>query len=103
MQAARDVLIRASRELGVRPQRDAFELPSAVRLLNLHTGGVVAVRYDHDTGVGAKVQVPELMTGGKRGDEQLRRIPSRRITAEHGSDEPAMAVLLCALISCARE
>ncbi len=84
MQAARDVLIRASRELGVRPQRDAFELPSAVRLLNLHAGGVVAVCYDHDTGVGAKVQVPELMTGGKRGDEQLRRIPSRRITAEHG-------------------
>ena len=51
MQAARDVLISASRELGVRPQRDAFELPSAVRLLNLHAGGVVAVRYDHDTGV----------------------------------------------------
>jgi hypothetical protein len=29
------------------------------------------------------VQIPELMTGGKRGDEQLRRIPSRRIAAEH--------------------
>jgi hypothetical protein len=35
----------------VRPQRDAFELPSAVRLLDLH--------------VSAKVEVPELMTGGK--------------------------------------
>src|SRR4029077_4173477 len=67
----------------MRPQRDAFELPSAVRLLDLHAGGVVAVCYDHDTGVGAKMQVPELMTGGKRGDEQLRRIPSRRIAAEH--------------------
>ena len=76
VQAARDVLIRAGRELGVRPQRDAFELPSAVRLPDLHAGGVVAVCYDHDTGVGAKVQVPELMTGGKRGDKQLRRIPS---------------------------
>ena len=27
VQAARDALIRAGRELGVRPQRDAFELP----------------------------------------------------------------------------
>ena len=69
VQAARDVLIRASRELGVRPQRDTFELPSTVRLLDLHAGGVVAVRYDHDTGVGAKVQVPELVAGGKRGDK----------------------------------
>jgi hypothetical protein len=67
----------------VRPQRDAFELSSAVRLLDLHAGGVVAVCNDHDTGVGAEVQIPELMTGGKRGDEQLRRIPSRRIAAEH--------------------
>jgi hypothetical protein len=67
----------------VRPQRDAFELPSAVRLLDLHAGGVVAVCYDHDSGVGAKMQVPELMTRGKRGDEQLRRIPSRRIAAEY--------------------
>jgi hypothetical protein len=83
VQAARDVLIGAGRELSVRPQRDAFELPSAVRLLDLHTGSVVAVCYDHDTGVGAKVQVPELMTGGKRGDEQLRRIPSRRVATEH--------------------
>jgi hypothetical protein len=82
-QAARDVLIRAGRELGVRPQRDAFELPSAVRLLDLHAEGVVAVCYDHDTGVGAKVQVPELMTGGKCSNEQLRRIPSRRIAAEY--------------------
>src|ERR1700730_18335524 len=49
---------------------------SAVRLPDLHAGGVVAVCYDHDTGVGAKVQVPELMTGGKRGDKQLRRTPS---------------------------
>jgi hypothetical protein len=81
--ATRDVLIRAGRELDVRPQRDAFELPSAVRLLDLHAGSVVAVCHDHDTGVGAKMQVPELMTGGKRGDEQLRRIPSRRIAAEH--------------------
>jgi hypothetical protein len=29
------------------------------------------------------MQVPELMAGGKRSDEQLRRIPSRRIAAEH--------------------
>src|SRR5215469_13482241 len=29
------------------------------------------------------MQIPELMTGGNRGDEQLRRIPSRRIAAEH--------------------
>lgn len=36
VQATRDVLIRAGRELGVRPQRDAFELPSAVPLLDLH-------------------------------------------------------------------
>src|SRR5260370_5435047 len=83
VQAARDVLIRAGRELGVRPQRDAFELPSAGRLLDLHAGGAVAICYYHDTGVGAKVQVPELMAGGKRGDKQLRRIPSRRIAAEH--------------------
>src|SRR6516164_1845484 len=32
VQAARDVLIRAGRELGVRPQRHVFELPSAVGL-----------------------------------------------------------------------
>ena len=83
VQAAHDVLIRARHELGVRPQRDAFELPSAVRLLDLHAGGVVAVCDDHDTGVGAEVQIPELMTGGKRSDEQLRWIPSRRIAAEH--------------------
>ena len=83
VQAACDVHIRAGRELGVGPQRDAFELPSAVRLLDLHTGGVVAICYDHDSGVSAKVQVPELMTGGKRGDEQLCRIPSRCIAAEH--------------------
>ena len=83
VQAARNVLIRAGRELGVRPQRDAFELPSAVCLLDFHAGGVVAVCYDHDTGVGAKVQVPELMTSGKRSDEQLCRIPSRCIAAEH--------------------
>src|SRR6516164_9157389 len=37
-------------------------------------GGVVAVCHDHYTGVGAKVQVAELMTGRKRGDEQVRRI-----------------------------
>jgi hypothetical protein len=43
------------------------------------------------------------MTGGKRGDKQLRRIPSRRIAAEHRVGEPAMAVLPRALISCARE
>jgi len=57
--------------------------PAPSPLLDLHAGGVVAVCYDHDTSVGAKMQVPELMTGGKRGDEQLRRIPSRRIAAEH--------------------
>jgi hypothetical protein len=34
VQAARDVLIGAGRELGVRPQRDALELPSAVRLIS---------------------------------------------------------------------
>jgi hypothetical protein len=34
VQAARDVLIGAGRELGVRPQRDAWELPSAVRLIS---------------------------------------------------------------------
>ena len=51
VQATRAVLIGAGRELGVRPQRDAFELPGAVRLLDLHAGGVVAVCYDHDTGV----------------------------------------------------
>ena len=67
----------------MRPQRDAFELSSAVRLLDLHAGCVVAVCHDHDTGVGAKVQIPELMTGGQRSNEQLRRIPSRRVTAEH--------------------
>jgi hypothetical protein len=83
VQAARDVLVRSSRELGVGPQRDAFELASTVRPLDLHAGGVVAVCYDHDTGVSAKVQVPELMTGGKRGDEQLCRIPSRCIASEH--------------------
>ena len=77
MQTARDVLVRADRELGMRPQCDAFELPGAVRLLDLHAGSVVAVCHDHDTGVGAKVQIPELMTGRKRSDEQLRRIPSR--------------------------
>jgi hypothetical protein len=27
-------------------------------------GGIVAVRKDDDAGIGAKVQVPELMTGG---------------------------------------
>src|SRR5215467_12228132 len=63
VQAARDALIRAGRELGVRPQRDAFELPSAVRLLDLHAGGVVAVCHDDDVCVSAKVQVPELVTG----------------------------------------
>jgi len=63
VQAASDVLIRAGRELRVRPQRDAFELPSAVRLLDLHAGGVVAVCHDDDVSVSAKVQVPELMTG----------------------------------------
>jgi hypothetical protein len=51
-------------------------------VLDLHAGGVVAVCYDHDTGFGAKMQVPELMTGRKRCYEQLRRIPSRRIAAE---------------------
>ncbi len=71
----------------MRPQRDAFELPSAVRLLDLHAGGAVAICYDHDTGVGAKVQVPELMTGGKRGDKQLRRIP----TADIGRRGPEVA------------
>jgi hypothetical protein len=83
VQTAGDVLIRASRELGVRPQRDALELAGAVRLLDLHAGGVVAVCHDHDASVGAKVQIPELMTGGKRSDEQLRRIPSRRVAAKH--------------------
>jgi hypothetical protein len=79
---ASNVLIRAGRELRVRPQRDAFELPSAVRLLDLHAGGIVSVCYNDDASVSAKVQVPELMTGGERGDEQLRRIPSRCITSE---------------------
>jgi hypothetical protein len=65
VQAARDVLIRAGRELGVRPQRDAFELPSAVRLLDLHAGGVVAVCYDHDTGVGADAGLTELEGAAK--------------------------------------
>ena len=83
VQAARNVLIRAGCKLDPRAQREAFELPSGVRLLDLHAGGVVAVCYDHDTGVGAKMQVPELMAGGKRSDEQLGRIPSRRIAAEH--------------------
>jgi hypothetical protein len=46
-------LVRAGRELGVRPQREASELPSAVRLLDLHARGIVAVCYDHDTGIGA--------------------------------------------------
>src|SRR6516162_1948892 len=71
VQAARDVLVRAGRELRVRPQRDAFQLPSAVRALYLHARGVVAVCYDDDASVSAKVEVPELMTGGKRGDKQL--------------------------------
>jgi len=29
-------------------------------LLDLHAGSVVAVCHDHDTSVGAKVQIPEL-------------------------------------------
>jgi hypothetical protein len=61
VQAARNVLIRAGRELDVRAQSDAFELPSAVRLLDLHAGGVVAVCYDHDTGVDAKMQSSNRM------------------------------------------
>jgi hypothetical protein len=48
VQTAGDVLIRASRELGARPQRDALELAGAVRLLDLHAGGVVAVCHDRD-------------------------------------------------------
>src|SRR5262249_40396997 len=83
VQAARDVLIRAGSELGVRPQRDAFELSGAVRPLDLHAESVIAVCHNHDSGVGAKVQIPELMTGGKRRDEELRGIPSRRVAAKH--------------------
>ena len=49
VQTACDVLIRVGRELDVRPQRDAFELPGAVRLLDLHTGGLVAVCHDRIT------------------------------------------------------
>ena len=30
-----------------------------------------------------RVQIPELMTGGKRSDEELRGIPSRRVAAKH--------------------
>jgi hypothetical protein len=76
----------------VRPQRDAFELPSAVRLLDLHAGGVVAVCYDYDTGVGAKVQVPELMTGGKRGDKQLLSPPTKAVSHSEwvNADEPTL-------------
>jgi hypothetical protein len=82
VQAARDVPIRAGRELRVRPQRDALEFPSAALLLDLYAGGVITLSHDDDASVSAKVQVPELMTGGKRGDEQLGRIPSRCIAAE---------------------
>ena len=71
VQAARDVLVRAGRELRVRPQRDALEFPSAALLLDLYAGGVITLSHDDDASVSAKVQVPELMTGGERGDEQL--------------------------------
>ena len=47
--------ILAGRELRARPQGDAFELPSAVRLLDLHAGGVVAVCHDDDASISAKV------------------------------------------------
>jgi hypothetical protein len=69
VQAASNVLVRADRELRVRPQRDTFELTSAIRLLDLYAGGVVAVCHDNDASVSAKVQVPKLMTSGKRSDE----------------------------------
>jgi len=103
VQAAGKVLIRAGRELRVWPQRDAFELPRAVRLLDLHAGGVVAVGHDDDASIGAKVQVPELMTGGERGDEQLAGFHRAASPRKTGSDEPAMSCLPGALISCARE
>jgi hypothetical protein len=62
-----------------------FEFPSAVRLLDLNSRGAVAICYDDDTCLGTKVEIPELMTGGKRGDEQFRWIPSRRVA---GDGEP---------------
>jgi hypothetical protein len=102
-EAARDVLIRAGRELGVGPQRDAFELPSAARPLDLHAGRVVAVCYDHDTGVSAKVQVPELMTSGKRSDQQLCRIPSSCISSEHWVGRASYGRFALRVISCALE
>ena len=42
VQAASDGLIRAGREHGVRPRRDAFELPSAIRLLDFHAVAAIA-------------------------------------------------------------
>ncbi len=64
MQPSCNFLIGTGRAPGMRAQRNAFELPGAVRLLDLHARGIVAVRKDDDAGIGAKVQVPELMTGG---------------------------------------
>src|SRR5262249_23843611 len=66
MKRARLLLIRAGRELHVRPQGDAFELTGAVGLFNHDAGGVVAVFLHNDSRICTKMQIPELMARGER-------------------------------------
>ena len=66
------------------PQRDGDKPPRAARVLLHHALGAVLIGGDNDPRLGGKVQIPQHVAGGERGDEQLLGIMPRPVAAEIG-------------------
>jgi hypothetical protein len=74
--------IAAARQANLRTQHHAPESSRPVGLLADLALGVIDIGRYHDPRLGAKMEIPKLMTGRERGDHQLFRIPARRVAAK---------------------
>ena len=82
MELPRPVEIRARRKRDDRAQHDAAKATAAVGIFDHHALGAIDVARDHESRVGAEMQIPELVARTDGGHEKLLGIPVRRIATE---------------------
>jgi len=82
MELPRPVEIRARRERDGRAQHDATKATTTVGLFDHHALGAIDVARDHESCVGAEMQVPELVARTDGRHEKLFGVPVRGIATE---------------------
>lgn len=82
MQARRQDRVRPRRQPGMGPQRDHGEAPSPIGGFQHLALGLIIISGDDDAGLGAQMQIPELVAGAERSDQQLLGVPARGVAAE---------------------